>query len=538
MTCALTRPERWPRVVPAAVVGLLAALLYLPALSNDFVNWDDDRLVVDNPAVTRGDGLGRIWSTVELPASFPNYPLTFTTYWLEHRLWGLNPRGYHAVNVLLHGVNAALVVLLLYALGCGAWVATLAGALFAVHPMQVESVAWVAERKNVLSTAAFLAALLAYLRHRVSGRPAWYAAALVLFAAALLAKTATVVLPFTLLLSDRWRDGGWTRASLLRALPFFAFSLAAGVMTLLVESPTVSTPLALRPLLAASVLSFYAGKLLVPVALQPVYPRWELSLSELRWWAPLLGLGAAAFLVWRWQPPWRVRWGLGHFVCALLPVLGLVPFGYSEYSFVADRHVYLASIGAALLAALALDALRPRAAVALGAAVLVAGLALLTARQIGVWRNSVVLWSTALAYQPDLWVAQNNLALALIERGRLDEAAGLLEDALAARPRYAEAHANLALVRYRQGDLATAERHCRQAYALKPYEPHYAKNLAIVLAERGDLAGATAVLRGALGLAPDAEDLRGMLADMLRKQGQGDTVQPSEHGSSQPVWIR
>src|SRR6187455_2566715 len=181
----------------AALLALLAAALYLPTLNNGFVNWDDDRLLLDNPAVARDDGLAIIWSRPELPEGFPNYPLTFTTYWVEHRLWGFTPAGYHAVNLLLHALATALVCLFVRALGAGAWVAGLTAALFATHPMQVESVAWVAERKNVLAAVWYLAAALAFLRHRRTGSEAAYALSLLCCAAALLSKTATITLPFS-----------------------------------------------------------------------------------------------------------------------------------------------------------------------------------------------------------------------------------------------------------------------------------------------------------------------------------------------------
>jgi tetratricopeptide (TPR) repeat protein len=505
----------------AAALGMLAVLLYVPAVSNGFVNWDDDRLLFDNPAVTRPDGLRRIWSAVELPDGFPNYPLTLTSYWLEYRLWGPDPRGYHAVNVALHGINTALVFALLCALGARAWTSAVAAALFAVHPMQVESVAWVAERKNVLAAAFALGACLAYVRSRATGNAAAYGVALVLFAAALLSKTAVVVVPLSLLLFERLRDGRCTRGVLWRIAPMLALSAVAALLTMLVEPTSVHVPLADRPLLAAAAAWFYAGKLLLPVALLPVYPRWELAPLDPTWWLPLLGLGGAALLLWRWPLPWRAGWGVGHFVCLLLPVLGLVSFGFSEYSFVADRHVYLASIGVFLVAALGLERLRARApsAVTLLALVLIATLALLSQRQIGVWRDAVSLWSYELVYRPDFWAAQNNLALALIDRGETDAASALLEAARAARPADAEVRNNLALVAYRRGDFDAAVRFSREAVALRGGEAGFEKNLGLALAAGGDITAAEVHLRRAVALAPEAPDLRLLLADALLRQG-------------------
>ncbi|MGH3055537.1 MAG: tetratricopeptide repeat protein, partial [Gaiellaceae bacterium] len=190
--------EQPQSVRPALVAVLVVAVVvvaYLPVVRNGLVNWDDDIYVLNNDAVRAADGLRQIWSTTELPEHFPNYPLVFTSYWIEYRLWGTAPTGYHVTNVLLHAVNTALVFALVLALGGSPWAAGVTAALFGLHPMQVESVAWVTERKNVLSTFFALLTLLAYVRHAQSGRRSAYILAVVAFICALLSKTAVVVLP-------------------------------------------------------------------------------------------------------------------------------------------------------------------------------------------------------------------------------------------------------------------------------------------------------------------------------------------------------
>lgn len=492
------------RLLGALALAVAVVGTYLPALRNGFVNWDDDICVVDNEAVTLDDGLWRIWSTRELPEGFPNYPLVFSSYWLEHRLWGANPTGYHATNVLLHGLNTALVFLLVEALGCAPRIAALTAVLFGIHPMQVESVAWISERKNVLSAFFSLVVFLAYRRQREGGGARWYGIMLLAFVCALLSKTAAVVVPVSLLLADRFQDRRWTRAGLLRVAPMLALSLLAGMTTATIEHRPYDAPLVERVFVIAGSLWFYVTKLLVPVRLLPVYPQWSISSMQLRSWVPLLLILVTVAVVYRWVPQWRARWGLAHFAVVLLPVSGLRAFGFNEYSFVADHHVYFACIGFFLALALGCDWLGRHVGrlIPVGVAVVVVCLLVATWRQLGVWGSSVTLWSYVVAGNPDAIVARNNLGLGLINEGRLEEAAEQLHAALALSPASAEAHINLALISYRQGNLDAAEGHCREALALRPRDAEYHKNLALVLQQRGQLAEAASELRSAQALHP------------------------------------
>jgi Flp pilus assembly protein TadD len=511
-------------IAQAALLGALAALLYLPTLGSGFVTWDDDRLLLDNPAVARADGLEIIWTRAELPAGFPNYPLTFTSYWLERRAWGLDPAGYHAINLLLHGLATALVFLVVRALGLGPWAAAVSAALFAAHPLQVESVAWVAERKNVLSAVWYLAAFLAFLRHRATRSEAAYALALLCCAAALLSKTATLTLPLSLLLADRVLRGRWDPAALARVAPMLLLAAAAALLTMHAEAPAPPIPLPQRPLVAAAALWFYVGQLLAPAVLLPIYPRWAVDPAALRWWLPVAGVLAVAALLAVRRPPGLGHWGIGHFAITLLPVLGLVPFGFTEFSLVADRHVYLASIGLFVVVALGLDWLHQRQArvATLLVVALVVVLAARTERQLAVWRDGQSLWRYVLDTDPSSWLARNNLAMALIGNDRLAEAAPLLEEAVVLRPTYAEAHNNLALVRYRQADYAAAERHSRAAAGLKPYDPTFAKNLGLTLVAQGRADDAEREFRRAIAGAPAAAEVRLLLAQLLLDQGRTD----------------
>jgi len=495
------RGYRFEYVALAAVV----LLVYFPALSATFVNWDDDRYVLDNPALRSTDGLWAIWTTVELPKGFPNYPLSMTSLWLDHQLWGVAPSGYHWTNVFLHLCNTLLVLTLVRALGATDWPARATAALFAVHPMQVESVAWVSERKNLLSGCFFLIAFILYLRQDAPQRWRWGALSLVSFAAALLSKTATVVLPVSILLAQRFMTGRWRGTDLRRAAPMFAIGLAPAWLTLTVEPESGSLPLPARPLLAAASTGFYALKLIAPVKLLPLYPRWNVSVSGLFWWLPLLALLAAAIIVYRYATHWHLRWGLAHFICMLLPTLGLVGFGFHTHSYVADRFVYLAAIGFFLALSTAADQLHrsvgaPITAIAVLLVFLFGGLAW---RQTQVWRNSIALWTYTLAGNPGSLDARNNLARALIDQGRLDEADAHLHAALAISALDADAHNNLCVLFARRADFGAAIDHCRQAIASAPDDAVLRKNLGEVLEARGQLAAAEAQYRRAAELSPE-----------------------------------
>jgi hypothetical protein len=278
----------WSRGGALALL-VLVLLAYTPALDAGFV-WDDDDYVTANVTLRSVTGLARIW--VE-PGAVPQYyPMAFTSLWLDYRLWGMRPFGYHLVNVLLHGLNAVLLWRLLVMLAVpGAW---LAAAVFAVHPVHVESVAWVTERKNVLSGAFYLGAFLAYLRFappggRGAGPVAWraYAAALALFVLAMLSKTVTCTLPAALLIVLWWKRPRLAARDVLPLLPFFALGLGLSLVTIWMEKHHVGAQGADwalsavdRCLIAARALWFYLGKLVWPAPLVFNYPRWRSSSSR------------------------------------------------------------------------------------------------------------------------------------------------------------------------------------------------------------------------------------------------------------------
>ncbi len=469
----------------AAMIIIFVAAAYAPALRNGFVRWDDTLFVVENDALRSNDGLARIWSAAEMPDGFPNYPLAFTTYWLEYRLWGEWPAGYHATNIVLHAVNTGLVFALALALGASPWAATVCAGLFGLHPMQVESVAWVAERKNVLSCFFALLTVLTYIQHQASLRWRWFAASAFCFLLALLSKTAVAPLPLSLIAMDRLRSGRWRWSRLVYAASLLVMAAVAGLLTLHHENTPLTVPLAQRPLLAAMALWFYAGMLLAPWNLMVIYPRWDVSLTHLVWWLPLLAIPPAVAVIWRFARSFRIKWGTAHFALLLLPVLGFRPFGFNQFSFVADHHVYLPSVGFLLALAEELDQLRAtrRRLISLVVGMVLACWLGLTEIQITTWFDSETLWRESLQRNPTPLV-HNNLADVLTDQGRLDEAEQQAREALVDWPNSVSVHRNLGRIYFLAGQLAAAEEESRKALALDPTDPSLRRNLDLVLQAR------------------------------------------------------
>ena len=516
------RAEPAPPPLPAArasgwagALALLALVLvaYAPALDAGFV-WDDDDYVTANTTLRSVDGLARIWAE---PGAVPQYyPLAFTSLWLDYRLWGLRPFGYHLVNVLLHGVNAVLLWRLLGVLAVpGAW---LGAAVFAVHPVHVESVAWVTERKNVLSGALYLAAFLAYLRFAPPGggsvRPPAvraYAAALGLFVLAMLSKTVTCTLPAALLLVLWWKRPRLAARDVLPLLPFFGVGLGLAAVTIWMEKHHVGArgvDWALsavdRGLIAGRALWFYLGKLVWPAPLVFNYPRWRIDAGV--WWQYVFPLGAAAAGTALFAA--RRRIGTAPLVAALffavtlLPALGFVDVFPMRYSFVADHFQYLASIGPiALAAALGTVATRgpdARDVRRLGGGAVVLVLAALTWRQAHAYRDLRTLWTDTLAKNPGSWMAHNNLGLMLAGEGRLDDAIDHYRAALRIRADDAFARNNLGYALAMQGHLDAAVPELVEAVRIEPANAEARSNLGNVLMATGRVEEAIAQYREAL----------------------------------------
>ncbi len=469
----------WKSSIPGAILLiLLTVLAYLPALTGKFV-WDDDSWTTQIVGLLRDfSGLRSMWCQPTALQQY--YPLTGTTFWMDYHLWGFWTLPYHVENVLLHALAALLFWRLLRRLqvpGAG-----LAGAIFAFHPVMVESVAWITERKNVLSLVFYLGAVLAYGRFnafwneekdsatRVPKQRDWmaYGLAFVLFLAALLAKTTAFSLPAVILLICWWKRGRmrW-RGDILPTVPFFGVAIGQCVVTAWLERNHVGAKGAEwvisfpeRCLIAGRAVWFYAGKLFWPAKLCFVYPRWELNSNSL--WQWLYPVSAVAALLALWLA--RARLGRGpvaaalYFVGTLFPVLGFMNAYFMRFSFVCDHWVYLSSLGlialGAALVARGAEHLRPKAVLyGLGAVVLPV-LGMLTWRQCGMYADIETLWRDTLRKNPGAWMAQYNLGQMLQTSGKMTEAKEHYEQALDFNSQCDEAQNNLAWL---LGTLAPAE---------------------------------------------------------------------------------
>ena len=353
--------NRAPRIIvllPLAVIVGTTAVAYLPALRGGFI-WDDDDHITRNLAVVSADGLRKIWFEPRLTPQY--YPLVFSSFWLEYRLWGANPLGFHVSNVVLHILNAWILWLVLRRLSIPA--AWLAAGIFALHPVHVESVAWITERKNVLSGCFYLTSILAYLRFAAIGdtrtvkedcRREWfsYFLAFMLFTAAPLAKTVSCSLPAVMLLLLWWKDR-LTVKTAMPLLPFFVVGMLGAATTIWFERTQIGavgvdwdlSPVQ-RCLIAGRALWFYLGKLAWPTRLSFIYPRWTINAGQ--WWQYLYPISFVVLLVVLWV--FRRAISKGPLVACLiysgtlLPALGFFDVYPMRFSFVADHFQYLASI--------------------------------------------------------------------------------------------------------------------------------------------------------------------------------------------------
>ena len=520
--------ERCPWLVSALLLVGLTVGAYIPAMNGGFI-WDDDDYVQDNLTLRSLAGLGQIW--FQPGATRQYYPLVHTTYWLEYRLWGLDPTGYHVVNVILHTLSAVLVWRLLIRLQVpGAWAAA---ALFALHPVHVESVAWITERKNTLSGAFYLSAAWAYLRYEEARSPRLYWAALFLFAAALLSKTVTCTLPAALLLVLWWKGQTPMRRPAIALAPFFALGVAMSGMTMWMEKHSVGAwgpewdlSLVERGLIAGRALWFYATKLLVPLNLTFIYPRWEIDATAV--WQYLYPAGALGVVALLWA--FRARLGRGpltgmlFFAGTLTPALGFFNFYPMLYSFVADHFQYLASLGLLALAAAGGHRVWTRlgqpAAGPVALALILAVCGLLTWRQGQIYADLETLWRDTLQKNAGAWIAHNNLANILKERGQFDQAIGHYRQALLLKPGSAQIHLNLADAHRARGESAAALRHYRRALKAEPDRVETHLKLGNALLGQNAVSEAIDHYRQALRLAPNLASAHSNLGAALAIQRQ------------------
>jgi protein O-mannosyl-transferase len=532
------RAERSWTCHPAILAGLLMVLAlaaYWPALHCGFI-WDDDLYVTQNPMLTDADGLHEIWFTANTQSQY--FPLVYTTLRIERAMWGLNPVGYHLVNILLHGLNAALVWIILRRLFVpGAW---LAAAIFALHPVQVETVAWVAELKNIESLLFYLLAVLAWMKFiEPAGRPRWwfYTLALVFYVLALFAKKTACTLPAVLALVVWLRGQRFDTWRVVQILPFLAIGLGLGLLTVwwekhlgdYQESFGLAFTFMDKLLIATRALWFYAGKLIWPANLTISYPRWDIDPAHPWQYLPLAACLAVAVALW----VWRQKIGRGaiagviFFVAALSPLLGFIVEGSFHYTYVADHYQYNACIGLiAIFAALAWRWLGRTPVWLPFQAALLLLLGFLASRQCAPYRNLETLWKDTLAKNPASWMAHHNLGIVYFEQGRLDEAIGEDKEAVALYPQGGSEQADLGTALLKKGLYTEAIQYLETAVAINPKLFQAQNSLGLAYSKIGDYGHAEAHLRQALQLQPNALGAMMNLGAALERQGRlGDAIE-------------
>jgi tetratricopeptide (TPR) repeat protein len=475
---------------------LVAATLlaYQPAWQAGFI-WDDDEYVTDNPLLTAPDGLKRIWFSLDSPSQY--FPLTYTVFRIERSLWGLNSAGFHWVNILLHAVNALLVWRLLRRLNVpGAW---LAAAIFALHPVQVESVAWVTELKNVLSLFFFILATLAWVEFvEDRPKPLWrfYGLALMFCALALFSKTTACTLPAALLLVLWLKGKPITRSRLAQMIPFLVMGAGMGLVTVWwerfhqeVRENFLGLGLLDRLLVASHAVWFYAGKLFWPANLTFMYPHWTIHSADPLAYGWLLACAAIWFT--RRYFGRSVETAALFYVATLSPLLGFIMLYTFYYSFVADHYQYVASIGPIALVAAGMTAAlgrlkkqRPFLKPALGGIVLLV-LGLLTWRQSLMYADAETLWRTTIAKNPDAWMAYDNLGIILARKGDVDGALALFQKTLAIRPDDALARNNLGLILCQKERVDEGIVEFQKALSILPGSAEFRNNLGKAFLAKG-----------------------------------------------------
>jgi protein O-mannosyl-transferase len=452
--------------IAAASLALFALifLAYLPALHAQFI-WDDNDYVTDNLNLRTAAGLGRIWTNPH--SDWQYYPLVFTSFWIEYPLWQLSPLGYHLDNILLHGISAVVLWRLLKRLDLPA--AWLASAIFAVHPVQVESVAWITERKNILCGLFYFAAMLVYFK-RPGRLP--YMTALALFTCAMFSKTVAVTWPAAMLVLIWWKSGRVLIRDALALVPFAAVGILLGLTTVQLEHEQVGAvgkywelSLADRCIVAGRALWFYADKAILPARLTFIYPKWNLNSDR-----PIqAAVAISTFLVIAGLVLLSKRIGRSPATAALLfagtlaPALGFFNIYPMRYSYVADHFQYLAIV--ALIVPIASSAQRAAGRLAF---LLLIPLAVMTFLQCRIYHDPVTLWTDTVAKNPDSWMAHVNLGQAFQARSQPDRAEAEYKIATQCQPDEVEAWWKLGAFQADRGEFDEAEANFRRALQVDP----------------------------------------------------------------------
>lgn len=527
-------------VVLSILLALMTLAAFFPVVKNDFVNFDDDRYVTRNRQVMKGlAGDGVLWA-LKTKETGNWHPLTWISHMIDVEIFGLDPAGHHLVSLMFHTANVILLFLVLNGMTGAVWRSAFTAALFGLHPLHVESVAWIAERKDVLSTFFFMLAMGAYLRYVRRPGLAGYLVTAACFSLGLTAKPMLVTFPLVLLLLDYWPLGRFSGSVtsgrsvrpavmlVMEKVPLLLLSAASSVVTYAAQQSIGAVaswellPISTRVSNALLSYQLYIRKMLFPLNLAVYYPMGGEPAGAIIVAASGLFLAAVSILVlWSMRSrPWLATgwyWYLG----TLFPVIGLVQVGGQA---MADRYTYISYTGLFIIiswGAWEIVARIPgrKLVTALAAGVVLAVLFVMTSVQAGYWRDSITLFDRALEVTTDNHMAHNNLCLALADEGMVTEAMEHCRKSLEIEPDLAQAHNNLGGLLLKQGREAEAERHFMRVLKIDPGFPEAHYNLGSILFDRGDLDGAGEHLLAAVRLNPQDEKAHNNLGSVLLKKG-------------------
>ena len=518
------------------VLVCVTVIAYLPAMTGGFV-WDDDATLTTNPLIKASDGLFRFWCTTE-PKDY--WPVTYSTLWLEWRLWGMHAVGYHATNLILHIGESLLIWAILRRLQIPG--ALLAAFIFALHPVNVESVAWIAQRKNLMAMLFFLLSIYCFLKTDLAipaefgrlyrrGVGRWYWLSLTAFTFGMASKGSIAMLPIVLLGLIAWRRR-LRAADITGIMPFFLISAVLVLVNVWfqqhgVDAPIRNATLAERILGAGAAMWFYLYKAVLPINLIPIYPQWRVRADNLLWWLPLVAAVGMTAALWRRRDsgtrPALFAWC--YFCVMLAPVLGIKDVYFMRYSLVADHYQHLAIIGviAFLSACLAIASghLSPPfgSAARFPIVILICALGAMTWRHCQIYGDIDGFYQATLDGNPSSWMAYNNLGTVMTERGRLPEAIALFKKSLQFESDFPETHYNMGLLYYKLGQMEDAIASYRKALRINPLYPEAYFNLGLALANSGHLEEAIANYNEALKIKPDFAQAQAGLGSALADIG-------------------
>ncbi len=513
------------------VLVVLTSVAYFPALRGGFI-LDDDQYLTRTPLIKAPDGLYRYWFTSQ---AMDYYPVSNSTLWIEWRLWGMNSSGYHLTNLVLHMTGALVVWRILQGLSVpGAFLAAL---LFAVHPVNVEAVAWIAQRKDMLATVLSLLSLGCFVRNEESRGTTeetqngsakaearrgalwgiWYWSSLAAFVLAMLSKGSVATLPLVLLGVIIWRQR-LDRWDVLRLAPYFAVAVVltlVNISTQHVREVIREATFAERIAGAGAAVWFYLGKALCPIRLIFIYPQWQIRAADVLWWLPVAAAALVTCLL-VWQSHWgRSKWASAllvswlFFGVALAPMLGFTDVGFMQYSLVADHYQHLAMIGAAALAAAAWSYWHARLrdlsrwATNIVALAVVGALAALTFNQSRLYANARTLYWATLEKNPDSWLLHYNLGNALLATGSAEQAVNQYQEAIRIKNDYIQARNNLGIALHHLGRNEEAIACFQEALKIGPGREDTYFNLGNLFSELDRPREAVEQYRHALQLEPD-----------------------------------